>query len=94
MAWFGIWFDSFNTCDGVWSNGAGQNRETDEVHDEDCVNEGCLLAGVKHERDDEGNREALGAGNCSINIWDGSELRLPWSKKSSPFFKNKFPILL
>ena len=52
----------------MWSNGAGQNTEADEAHDEDCVKEGFLLAGVKHDRDDEGGRETLGVGNCSINI--------------------------
>ena len=32
-------------------------------------------------------REALGMGICSINIWDGSELALAWSKKRVPIFK-------
>ena len=32
--------------------------------------------------------------NCSINIWDGSELELPWSEKSSSYFQNNFPIFL
>ena len=27
-------------------------------------------------------------GNCSINICDGSELELAWSKKSSSYFEN------
>ena len=39
-------------------------------------------------------REALGMGNCSINIWDGSEPELAWSKKSSSYFENDFPIYL
>ena len=77
MAWLGIWFGLSNYCDdGVWSNGVGQNRETDEWHDEDCVEEWFELARVKFEKDDEGGREALGVGNFSINIWDGSELKL------------------
>ena len=38
MAWLGIWFGISNTF-GVWSNWVGQNRETDEEHDEDCVEE-------------------------------------------------------
>ena len=38
MAWLGIWFGISNTL-GVWSNWVGQNRETDEEHDEDCVEE-------------------------------------------------------
>ena len=33
-------------------------------------------------------------GNCSINISDGSELDLAWSKKSSSYFGNNFPIFL
>ena len=37
----------------------GQNRETDEEH-EDCVEEGLQLAKVKNE----GSREALNMGNC------------------------------
>ena len=50
------------------SNGVGKNRETDEEHDEDCVQEGFQLAGVKLDRDGGRGREALGIGNCSINI--------------------------
>ena len=57
--------------------------ETDEKHDEDCVEEGFPLARVKIDRNDEGDREALVKRNFSINIWDGSELELAWSKKSS-----------
>ena len=67
----------------MWSNGVGKNRETDEEHDEDCIQEGFQLAGVKFDRDGETGREALGMANCSINIWDGSELKWAWSKKSS-----------
>ena len=43
----------------VWLNGVGQNRETDEEHDEDCVEERCQLARVKCDRDMGGGREAL-----------------------------------
>ena len=57
--------------------------ETDEKHDEDCVEEGFPLARVKIDRNDEGDREALVKRNFSINIWGGSELELAWSKKSS-----------
>ena len=39
-------------------------------------------------------REPPGLGNCSINIWDGSELELAWSKESSSKFENNFPIFL
>ena len=74
MGWLGIWFSLFNTCDGVWSNGVGQNRETDEEHDEYCVEEGFQLARVKYDRDGEGGRGVLVVENCSISIWDGSEL--------------------
>ena len=58
----------------MWSNGVGQNRETDEEHDEDCVKEGFQLARVRFDREGEGGREALGMRNCSINILVGSEL--------------------
>ena len=61
---------------GMWLNWVGQNRETDEEHDEDCIEEGFQLARVKFDRDGEGGREALGLGNRSINISDGSELGL------------------
>ena len=53
----------------MWSNRVGQNRETHEEHDEDGVEEGFQLARPKFERDDEGGREALGTGNCSISIF-------------------------
>ena len=78
----------------MWSNGVGQNKETDEKHNENYVEEGFQLAGIIFDRDDEGIREVLGVGNCIINIWDGSELRLAWSKKSSSYFENDFPIFL
>ena len=53
---------------------------------------GFQLAKVSFDKDGEGVREALGKGNCSINIWDGSELELGWSKKNSLYFKNNFSI--
>ena len=31
---------------------------------------------------------------CTINIWDGSELEIAWSKKSSSYFEMNFPIFL
>ena len=43
----------------VWLNGVGQIRETDEEHDEHCVEERCQLARVKCDRDMGGGREAL-----------------------------------
>ena len=67
----------------MWSNGVEQNKETNEEYDKDWVEEWFQLARVKFDRDGEGGREAIGMGNCSINIWDGSDLELAWSKKSS-----------
>ena len=43
-----------------------KNMETNEEHDEDCVEEGFQLSRVKFSRDGEGGREALGIKNCSI----------------------------
>ena len=51
----------------MWSNWAGQNKETDEEHVEDCVEEGFRLARVKLGRDGEGGKKALGMGNCCNN---------------------------
>ena len=52
----------------MWSNELGQNRETDEEYDEDCVEEGFQLAREKLNRNGKGGRKAIGMGNCSINI--------------------------
>ena len=49
-------------------NGVGQNRETDEEHYEDCVEDRLLLAREEIDRDGVRGREALGMGNRSINI--------------------------
>ena len=49
-------------------NGVGQNRETTEEHDDDCVEEEFQLTGVKIDKDGEERREALGMGNRNINI--------------------------
>ena len=78
----------------VWSNGVGQNRETDEEHDKYCVEEGFQLARVKFDRHGEGDSEALGMSNCGINIWDGSEQEFAWFKKNSSYFENNFPMFL
>ena len=72
-----------NNCSILRSNGVGQNRETDEEFDEDCVEEGFQLARVKVDKDGKRGREALGMANCCINIWDGSGLELAWSNKNS-----------
>ena len=60
----------------MWSNSVGQNRETDEEHDEDFVKEGFQLTRVKFDRDGEGSREAIGMRNCSINILNESDQEL------------------
>ena len=57
-----------NTRGSVWLNGVEENGETDEEHDEDCVEERFQLARAKFGRDGEGGREVLGVGNRSINI--------------------------
>ena len=59
MAWIGIWFGISNTSGGSWPSGVGQNKETDEQHDEDCVEEGFQLVRWKFDRNGEGSREAL-----------------------------------
>ena len=83
MDWLAICFGTFNGCVGVWLNGLRQNRGATEGDNEYCVEKVFQLASVKFYTDCEGDREALGIGNCSINIWDGSELKLAWSKKSN-----------
>ena len=55
---------------------------------------GFQLAKIKFCREGEEGKEALGMRNCSINIWDASEHELAWSKKSSSYFENNFPIFL
>ena len=60
----------------MWWNGVGQNKETDEELDKDCVEEGFPLATVKLDRDGEGGRQALVMGNLNINISVGPELKL------------------
>ena len=54
-----LWFGISNICGGMWSNGLGQNRENNEEHDEDCVEEGFRLASAKLGRNDKGGRKAL-----------------------------------
>ena len=41
----------------MWSNEVGQTRETDEEHDEDCVEEGFQMARVKFGRESSGYGE-------------------------------------
>ena len=48
--------------------GVGLNRETNEEHDEGCVEEEFQLARVKLGKDGEGSSEVLGVGNRSINV--------------------------
>ena len=52
------------------------------------------MAKVKFDRVGEQGSEALGMENCSINIWDGSDLELALSKNNSSYFENNFPIFL
>ena len=92
MTWHDIWFGLSNTWDGMWSNGVGKNRETDGENDEVCVEEGFQLAMVNIDRNGVRGRETLGVENCIMNIWDGSELELAWSKKCSPYFEKNLPI--
>ena len=74
----------------------GQNKETDEEHDENCVEEEFQLTRVKIDKDGKRGRVALGIGNQnhSVNIWDESKLELALTKKSSSYFENNFPIFL
>ena len=46
-----VWF--IQSLRYVWLNGGAENRETDEVRDEECVEEGFQLARVKIDRDRE-----------------------------------------
>ena len=78
----------------MWLNGTGQNKETDEEHDEDCAEEGFHLASVKLDKDSKGGREAVGVGYCSSNTWNGLELKLALLRKSSSYYENNFPIFL
>ena len=68
MARLAIWFGTYNTCGNVWLNGVGLNKETDEKHDEDCVEEKFQSARIKCDRDGEGVREPLGTPNQGVNI--------------------------
>ena len=74
----------------MWSNGIEQNRETDEKQDKDYVEEKLQLARVNFDKDVEGGREALRMGYCHINIWDGWEPELSWSRKIVQILKTVF----
>ena len=52
----------------MWLNLVGQNKETDEEHDEDCVEEDFQLTREIFDRDGERGRETLGMGKRSVNI--------------------------
>ena len=41
-----MWFGISNTFGDLWPNEVGQNRETDEEHDEDCIVEKFQSWGV------------------------------------------------
>ena len=90
MAWIGICSGIFNTCGSLRLNRIGKNKESNEEYDKDLVEEEFQLATVKFGRNGERSREALGVGNCSINIWNGSELELAGSKKIVCISKNIF----
>ena len=51
----------------MWTNGVEKNRETDDEHDEHCVEEGFQLAREKFDRDGKGDRESVGMSYCSVN---------------------------
>ena len=67
-------------------NEVGKNRETDEEHDEDCVDEGFQLARVKFDRDGKEGGETLGMWYCGSNNWNEIELELALSRKSNSYF--------
>ena len=67
-------------------NEVGKNRETDEEHDEDCVDEGFQLARVKFDRDGKEGGETLGMWYCGSNNWNEIELELDLSRKSNSYF--------
>ena len=58
-------FGISNTSAVMWLNGVRQNRETDEEHDEDCVQDGFQEARVKFLQR---GRGILGMGNRSISV--------------------------
>ena len=68
MASLDIWFGISNNCGDVLSNRVEQNTETDEEHNEDCVEEEFQLDSIKFDRDGEKGREVLVMGNYSIII--------------------------
>ena len=64
LTWHMLWYSQY-----LWwrlVEWVRKNRETNEEHDEGCVEEGFQLSRVKFGRDGEGGREALGIKNCSI----------------------------
>ena len=64
-----VWYIQKLWCVVEWGR---KNRETDEEHDKNCVEEGFQLARGKFDRHGEGGREAVGMGYCSISIYDES----------------------
>ena len=51
----------------MWSNEVRQNRETNEEHDEHCVEETFQVARVKFDKDGKGSRETLCTGISLIH---------------------------
>ena len=63
LASYMVWYIQYFS----WSDRVGQNRETDEEHDEDCFEKEFKLDSVKFATDSQRGRETLGMGSCSIN---------------------------
>ena len=62
-----MWFVISNNC-SVQSHVVGENKETNEEHVEDCVEERYQLTRVKFDRDGYGCKETLRIGYLSISI--------------------------
>ena len=80
----------------MWSNLVGQRigKPMKKEHDDYCVEEGFHLAIVKFNRHAKEGREALGMGYCSINTWNGLEMKVDWFRKNSSYFEKNFSISL
>ena len=59
-------------------------------HDKDYVEEGFQLVRVKFDRDGKEGRGTLVMRYCSINNWNGLELKLAWSWKIVNILKITF----
>ena len=52
----------------MWPNGVGENRVTNEEHEDNCFEESFQLTRGTFDRDGEGGGEALGMWYSSIKI--------------------------